>query len=52
MGSVKPSSIKVHLLILKDVKSKNENITSFTDTPECETTEGTEEGGRVKTISH
>ena len=49
---VKPSCIKVHLFILKDVKSKNEKITSFTDTPECETTEGTEKGERVKTISH
>ena len=52
MGPIKSSCIKVHLFILKDVKSKNENITSFTDTPECETTEETEESGRVKTISH
>ena len=52
MGPVKSSSIKVHLFILKDVKGKNKKITSLTDTPDCATIEGTEEGGRVKTISH
>ena len=52
MGPIKSSCIKVHLFILKDVKGKNKKITSLTNTPDCATIEGTEEGGRVKTISH